>query len=342
MYIYKITNLVNNKVYIGKTKRTNPKRRWNEHVSHAFNKSRKGKRMVISRAIRKYGKENFKFEVLHKCLNGKELALWETETILKNNSLVPKGYNVVLESEDQIITNLHRQNMRKAQQGIKKQKSGYVGVTKNKKRYIVDVRNKNGKRYLKGYNNPIKAAITYDKLVLYLYGKQARLNFENRREKYLKKDLKLFCLNLKSNSYTSNYNGVFYQIDVKRWIASFPVWKNNKLKRYTKYCKTEIEAAEKYDLFCLYLNGDKNLLNFPEKLNFYKTLDLYKILFLKEKKVRIKKIRKPAKGVYFRKNRNRYMVFFKHKERIYIKSFLTLGEAENHLKLLKTELGIII
>lgn len=46
-YIYKITNKVNGKSYIGKTNNLN--RRWNEH------KSGKGGTAILSRAFTKYG-----------------------------------------------------------------------------------------------------------------------------------------------------------------------------------------------------------------------------------------------------------------------------------------------
>jgi len=66
--IYKITNKINEKSYIGQSKHI--KRRWREHVNGLENS-------VISTAIKKYGKENFIFEVLEQCsikeLNNKEI-----------------------------------------------------------------------------------------------------------------------------------------------------------------------------------------------------------------------------------------------------------------------------
>ena len=56
MYLYLITNMINNKKYIGIT--NNPKKRWENH------KCNNDKTMAIAKAINKYGKENFKFEVL--------------------------------------------------------------------------------------------------------------------------------------------------------------------------------------------------------------------------------------------------------------------------------------
>ena len=58
MYLYQITNLINNKVYIGQT--NNITKRWSNH------KCCNSPDMVIAKAIKKYGIENFKFEVLYR------------------------------------------------------------------------------------------------------------------------------------------------------------------------------------------------------------------------------------------------------------------------------------
>lgn len=58
--IYKITNLINNKVYIGQSK--NISKRWNAHRVRSQNDD-----YPLYRAIRKYGLENFTFEVIEEC-----------------------------------------------------------------------------------------------------------------------------------------------------------------------------------------------------------------------------------------------------------------------------------
>jgi group I intron endonuclease len=57
-FIYKITNLLNNKFYIGFTNMT-LKKRFSNHKSNARKLSNN---MIIGRAIRKYGEENFIIE----------------------------------------------------------------------------------------------------------------------------------------------------------------------------------------------------------------------------------------------------------------------------------------
>ena len=64
--IYKITNKINQKIYIGQS--VNIERRWKEHCRNNTS--------LIGKAIHKYGKNNFIFEVLIECdiynLNTKE------------------------------------------------------------------------------------------------------------------------------------------------------------------------------------------------------------------------------------------------------------------------------
>ena len=73
MYIYKITNNVNQKVYIGQTVQTNPKMRWYAHLAYA----RRGKKSYLYDSIRKHGKEFFTWEVIDVASSIEELNLKE-------------------------------------------------------------------------------------------------------------------------------------------------------------------------------------------------------------------------------------------------------------------------
>ena len=77
MYLYQITNLINNKVYIGQT--NNITKRWSNH------KCCNSPDMVIAKAIKKYGIENFKFEVLYRNVPIEEIDELERKTILEKN-----------------------------------------------------------------------------------------------------------------------------------------------------------------------------------------------------------------------------------------------------------------
>lgn len=64
-HIYKVTNKINGKVYIGQTIQ-NVKDRWYRHCGYS-GLSKKEMNMHIKRAILKYGKENFIVETLEDC-----------------------------------------------------------------------------------------------------------------------------------------------------------------------------------------------------------------------------------------------------------------------------------
>ena len=87
-YIYKITNKINGKIYIGQTKNS-IKTRMGKHYSRA--KTGEGK-TGIDAAIRKYGKENFSVEQICECLN-EDLDEQEKFYIAKYKSY-ENGYNL--------------------------------------------------------------------------------------------------------------------------------------------------------------------------------------------------------------------------------------------------------
>ena len=88
-----IRNIINGKVYIGKTKGV-PAKRWECHQRDA----RKGRNLMLHQAIRKYGAENFTVETLASdILTVAELNELEKAFITKFRSYPPnlgRGYNM--------------------------------------------------------------------------------------------------------------------------------------------------------------------------------------------------------------------------------------------------------
>jgi group I intron endonuclease len=102
MVIYKIINIVNNKIYIGKDINNN---------SSYF-----GSGKLVKRAIKKYGKENFKKEILEHCADLQKLNEQEIYWIKKFNSTDPIiGYNITMGGEggDTFSNNPNREEIRK-------------------------------------------------------------------------------------------------------------------------------------------------------------------------------------------------------------------------------------
>ena len=91
--IYKITNQVNGKVYIGQS--IDIEKRWEDHCLKTFRQNSEEYNYPLYQSIRKYGLENFKFEILEEC-SSKELNQKEIEYIALYESYPPdkgKGYN---------------------------------------------------------------------------------------------------------------------------------------------------------------------------------------------------------------------------------------------------------
>lgn len=88
--IYKITNTINQKCYIGQSE--NIKRRWKDHKKDAFWENGPDYEYPLYRAIRKYGIDKFVFEVLEECLP-EELDNKEVLYIQQYHSFGQNGYN---------------------------------------------------------------------------------------------------------------------------------------------------------------------------------------------------------------------------------------------------------
>ena len=69
-YIYRILNLINNEVYIGRTRR--PDYRFRQHVLLSEHPEMHSRATKIHFIINKYGSENFIFEVFEECKNYKD------------------------------------------------------------------------------------------------------------------------------------------------------------------------------------------------------------------------------------------------------------------------------
>lgn len=82
--IYKITNKLNNKSYIGQS----------IHCGKRLDEHCKGNQL-IDEIIQLEGIENFTFEIMKQVKEEekKELSYWEDYYIIKYNTLFPNGYN---------------------------------------------------------------------------------------------------------------------------------------------------------------------------------------------------------------------------------------------------------
>ena len=86
-YIYKATNKINGKIYIGKTNSIGQRIR--QHLS-----AKDKEDSEFHRAIKKYGFQNFVWEFVDYTTSSEIAAQIEREYIIKCNSIIPNGYNV--------------------------------------------------------------------------------------------------------------------------------------------------------------------------------------------------------------------------------------------------------
>lgn len=101
-YIYCYTNLINNKKYVGQT--NNLERRKKQHIQdsiHCHKGHEISHNLPFHAAIRKYGIENFNFEVLQ-TIDTEDWSIvnqLEMQYIQSQNSLAPNGYNLTAGGE---------------------------------------------------------------------------------------------------------------------------------------------------------------------------------------------------------------------------------------------------
>ncbi len=82
-YVYKTTDLRNNKIYIG------------QHKSEQYDDKYYGSGIIITSLIKKYGTQNFKNEILCECASAEELNDKEIEFIAQYDARNPEiGYNI--------------------------------------------------------------------------------------------------------------------------------------------------------------------------------------------------------------------------------------------------------
>lgn len=92
-YIYKITNKLNNKIYIGQTIKERATDRFSQHRYLANHIDQENSISYLHRAMHLQGVDNFSFEVIEQVEN-EQLNEREKYWISFYNSLAPNGYNL--------------------------------------------------------------------------------------------------------------------------------------------------------------------------------------------------------------------------------------------------------
>jgi hypothetical protein len=109
MQVYKIINSINGKIYVGK----------DEHNR----KNYLGSGKLIKQAIKKYGYQHFKKEILQECYSKEELCKYEIFWINELNSISPNGYNICFGGNGGDTTSFHPNK----QEIIEKRRKSNIG-----------------------------------------------------------------------------------------------------------------------------------------------------------------------------------------------------------------------
>jgi group I intron endonuclease len=288
MHIYKITNTVNDKIYIGQTT-TTLKERFYRHCT--YNEAQ----MLISRAIKKHGSENFSIESIYECDNIDELNRMEEFYISHFNSLTPNGYNILRGGNNRTMREETKRKISIKNSGVPKSKehgekikrrmleidpdyykkltkkrkikpftsnqrnnlsknkknkhSEYVGVNKENNNFRCEFYYM-GKRTSKSFKNEVAAAHYYD-FMLQEIG-ESPINFPDD----VWSETKLEQFRSKPRQRESKFFGVKKIIGVKGDKYNAMIWLNGK-NNYLGTYENEIDAAKSVDIF-LNKNGKEN------------------------------------------------------------------------------------
>lgn len=92
--VYKLTNMVNGKGYVGKAK-DSYRRMWEHRTGKGMRGKKTGKLQLVDAKIKQYGWHNFKVEWLETNIDQAKLLEREAYWMQQCDTLVPKGYNIL-------------------------------------------------------------------------------------------------------------------------------------------------------------------------------------------------------------------------------------------------------
>jgi group I intron endonuclease len=95
MIVYRAINIKNGKQYIGYTTRCLDERK-KEHLYKSRSNSSNHYYYLFKQAIRKYGIDSFKWEILETCTSVEECCIKEIYYIDKYKTISPNGYNLTI------------------------------------------------------------------------------------------------------------------------------------------------------------------------------------------------------------------------------------------------------
>jgi group I intron endonuclease len=152
MVIYKATNNINGKSYIGSTVHKLSRR-----ISGHKSRAKLGSNLVFHRAIRKYSIKNFEWKILSKASSVSEMLKMES-IYIKEHKTLKNGYNSTPGYDNTTLgykfTDKQKSKMKKLNKG--ENNPNYGNKWSDKQKEEQSIRQKESHKHLKGDNNPAK------------------------------------------------------------------------------------------------------------------------------------------------------------------------------------------
>jgi group I intron endonuclease len=219
MVIYKTTNLINNKIYVGQDSHNNP--------------AYLGSGKILNNAIKKYGKDNFKKEILEECSSKKELNEREIYWINKLNSTDTNvGYNIATGGHGGNLGELVNKKIASTIRQLYNDPNSVYNSTEYKNRLS------------KGQEGRIVTEVTRKKISeaqkgekAYWYGKKNDLHSTKMREKYATGELTPWNKGMKYDDSTKKKFSEAHQGQIP--------WNKGKKDIYSEKTKELMSAAKR-------------------------------------------------------------------------------------------------
>jgi len=212
MIIYKSTNTINGKSYIGQTVKPFEVRK-GQHI--------RANKTPFHEALNEYGYENFQWEVICECKSIEEMNEKEIYYINHYNTLYPNGYNMI-EGDSGITHELTRMKLSNSMKGNTNGKKKFLILTPKKEDVIVE--------NLKEYCNEV--GINYCKMTFVANGR--RLHHKG----YL-------CVKLDNVSDIDDeierLKNIEFGRDTSGYILTSPNGENIEVDDLTNFCKKHPE-----------------------------------------------------------------------------------------------------
>ena len=294
--IYKITNTVSNKIYIGqavshilnhnKYRRYGCEKRLNGHISEAIRNNKKNQCHYLNNSIRKNGADKFIVELIDKCdMNSGDET--EAKYIRQYNSMFPTGYNLKIGGT--VFQHTEESRSRLSVSGLKyfekKRLEKYKDVTlpediKNYDKYITKCKNYYSLNIDNVISNFTSSIISQEQL------KKNAIKFINKLYD-LKNDKMLQNILLRETP------------DPQSILANETVDLPESTKKYNAYLKTK-KDAKKFKYICKDCSIQKTIDDFRKHHHSCKVCERHKnnarnkLRYIKNKEKGIKRIRKKA------------------------------------------------